>query len=304
MRWTKRGLIYGPDGDSWWARRGALQPTPLLRGDGTIRVFTGFRTREGVSRVGYVDLSAENPSEVLRVSREPALDIGADGAFDENGVVPCAVVERGGELYLYYAGYQLGQKVRFYVFGGLAVSRDGGETFTRFSRVPVCDRTDDELLFRVIHTMMYDEGRWRAWYGAGDAYAVRDGRQLPIYNIRHAEARGGVELSRDYAVCIDTTAGEQRVGRPIVFKHDGRYKMFFSAGTAERGYRLAYAESDDGIAWTRKDSEVGIDVSPSGWDSQMQLAATVVMYRDRVYLFYNGNNFGEEGFGYAELESW
>jgi predicted GH43/DUF377 family glycosyl hydrolase len=301
MRWIKRGLIYGPKGDSWWAQRWALQPTPLLRGDGTIRVFVGFRTHEGVSRVGSVDVSAENPAQVLAVSPEPVLDIGAPGAFDENGVVPCAVVERDGKLYLYYAGYQLGQKVRFYVFGGLAISEDGGASFRRYSQVPICDRTDDETLFRVIHTMMLDDGRWRAWYGAGSSFALHDGRQLPNYNIRHAEAEDGVTLSSDYTVCVDTSGEEYRVGRPYVVKQGGLYRMFYCAGTALRGYRLAYAESPDGLTWTRKDDEIGIDVSPSGWDSEMQAYPSVVTYRDKIYLFYNGNNYGEDGFGYAEL---
>jgi predicted GH43/DUF377 family glycosyl hydrolase len=304
MKWIKRGLIYGPGGDSWWAQRWALQPTPLLRPDGIVRVFIGLRTLAGVSRVGFVDVSADNPSEVVGYSREPVLDIGEPGAFDENGVVPCAVVERNGQLYLYYAGYQLGQKVKFYVFGGLAVSTDSGTTFQRYSRVPICDRTDDELFFRVIHTMMPEGGRWRAWYGAGSEYSVQDGKQLPNYNIRYAEARDGIELSRDYRICIDTKNTEYRVGRPYVIKHQGRYKMFYSAGTADLGYRLAYAESDDGISWERKDDEVGIDVSPSGWDSQMQAYPSVIMFKDKVYLFYNGNNYGEEGFGYAELEHW
>jgi hypothetical protein len=212
------------------------------------------------------------------------------------------VVERDGKLYLYYAGYQLGQKVRFFVFGGLAVSDDGGATFRRHSRVPICDRTDDEMLFRVIHTMMLDDGRWRAWYGAGSVFSNSDGRQLPNYNIRHAEAPNGVTLDRDYAVCIDTGAEEYRVGRPYVIKRDGVYRMFYCADTAARGYRMAYAESSDGIAWVRKDDEIGIDVSASGWDSGMQAYPSLIEHRDRVYLFYNGNNYGEEGFGYAELD--
>ena len=302
MRWVKKGLIWGPDGSSRWAQRWALQPTPLLRADGTIRVFVGMRTREGVSRVGYVDVDAENPSRVLAVSAEPALDIGAPGAFDENGVVPCAVVEREGKLYLYYAGYQLGQKVRFYVFGGLALSEDGGASFRRYSKTPITDRTDKELLFRVVHTMMLDNGRWRAWYGAGSEFTLKDGRQLPNYNIRHAEAKDGVTLSSDFTVCLDTTGEEYRVGRPYVIKRDGIYRMFYCAGTAAQGYRLAYAESEDGLTWIRKDDEIGIDVSPSGWDSEMQAYPSVVTYRDRTFLFYNGNNYGEGGFGYAELD--
>lgn len=303
MRWAKKGLIYGPAGDSWWAQKWALQPTPFVRPDGRIRVFVGFRTHEGVSRVGFVDVNADNPSEVLHVSPEPALDIGVAGAFDENGVVPCAVVERQGKLYLYYAGYQLGQKVKFYVFGGLAISEDGGESFTRYSQVPLCERTDDELFFRVIHTMMFDDGHWRAWYGGGNQYTMHDGKQLPNYNIRVAEAPDGLALSPDYQICIDTKGGEYRVGRPYVLKEADRYRMFYCAGTAERGYRLAYAESADGVAWTRKDDEIGIDVSESGWDSQMQAYPSVVQHHNQVYLFYNGNNYGEDGFGYAILES-
>jgi predicted GH43/DUF377 family glycosyl hydrolase len=304
MRWLKKGLIYGPGGGSWWAQRWALQPTPLLRGDGSIRVFAGFRTSEGVSRVGFVDVDAENPAQILAISEEPALDIGVPGAFDENGVVPCAIIERHDKLYLYYAGYQLGHKVRFCVFGGLAISDDGGVSFRRYRQVPICDRTDDEMLFRVIHTVMLEDGHWRAWYGAGSSFTLHGGRQLPNYNIRHAETEAGLALKPAYTICIDTDGEEYRVGRPFVIKRGGLYRMFYCAGTALRGYRLAYAESSDGLAWIRKDDTIGIDVSPSGWDSEMQAYPSVVIYKDRTYLFYNGNNYGEDGFGYAELEHW
>jgi hypothetical protein len=80
--------------------------------------------------------------------------------------------------------------------------------------------------------------------------------------------------------------------------------MFYSAGTHRIGYRLAYAESVDGIVWSRKDEEVGITVSAEGWDSEMQAYPAVVSYKDKTYLFYNGNNYGRAGFGYALLEHW
>src|SRR5438270_337025 len=104
MIWEKKGHIFSPNGSSKWARHTALQPTPWVRGS-EIRVFVGMRDEQGRSRVGYVDLDASDPSRVLRVSEKPALDLGAPGTFDENGVVPCAVVERDGALFLYYAGY-------------------------------------------------------------------------------------------------------------------------------------------------------------------------------------------------------
>lgn len=305
MKWEKRGLIYGPDASLPWAQNSALQPTPLLRkADQSIRVFAGFRDNYGVSRVGYVDVSAADPSRVLRVSSNPVLDIGVAGTFDENGVVPCAIVRSNERLYLFYAGYQLAQRVKFFVFGGLAVSDDGGETFVRYSQVPICDRTDNELFFRVVHTMMFDEGQWRAWYGGGSGFDVDEAKQYPRYNIRHAYSPDGMHLDSQYEVCIDMEGGEYRVGRPYVIKHENLYRMFYGAGTKQEGYRLAYAESADGIKWSRKDEDVGIDVSPSGWDSSMQAYPAVVTYEDQTYLFYNGNDYGREGFGFAVLEHW
>jgi hypothetical protein len=214
MKWEKRGLVYGPTNDAWWAQRGALQPTPWVRPEGSIRIFAGFRTFEGVSRVGYVDVSGEDPMRLIRVSKQPVLDVGAPGSFDENGVVPCAVIERDKKLYLYFAGYQLGQKVRFCVFGGLAISTDEGESFHRFSKVPITDRTDDEMLFRVIHTIMPEGGGWRVWYGGGSDFTTDGGKQLPNYDIRHAYSTDGTSLSRDFKVCVTMNNDEYRVGRP------------------------------------------------------------------------------------------
>jgi len=304
MKWIKKGLICFPVGSSSWAQHSALQPTPYHTAQGTIRVFAGFRDNAGVSRVGYIDLDGNDPARVLGVSEQPALDIGVPGAFDENGVVPCAVSERDGKLYLFYAGYQLGRVVKFFVFSGLTISENGGESFQRYSQVPVCDRTDHDLFFRVIHTIMFDEGKWKAWYGAGSEFDTEGGRQYPRYNIRYAESPDGIHLSSDFRVCVDMSGGEYRVGRPYVIKHAEIYRMFYSAGTKTEGYRLAYAESPDGLNWNRKDSEVGIAGSASGWDSQMQGYPAIMTYKDQTYLFYNGNDYGREGFGYAILDHW
>ena len=36
------------------------------------------------------------------------------------------------------------------------------------------------------------------------------------------------------------------------------------------GYRIGYAQSKDGMSWTRIDKQVGINLSTGGWDSQAQ----------------------------------
>ena len=302
MKWRKRGLIYAPSGRVAWARRYAFPPTPYQVNDDILRVYVAFCDEGTVGRVGFVEVDAHDPSVVVRVSETPVLDIGTPGAFDENGVVPTSIVTRGDELYLYYVGYQLGYKVRYFQFQGLAISTDGGVSFRRSSAVPIIDRSDDELLNRTSAFVMQDEGRFRMWYVAGSDWTTVGGKSLPRYNLRYLESADGRTWGKLGRVSLDfQNADEHAFGRPWVLKDATRHRMFYSIRTKSKGYRLGYAESRDGLEWQRKDDLVGIDVSEEGWDSEMIAYSSVWRHGDKVYLFYNGNGCGATGFGFAEL---
>ena len=75
--------------------------------------------------------------------------------------------------------------------------------------------------------------------------------------------------------------------------------MFFASATRTLNYRLTYADSPDGRRWTVKPEHIGLDVSASGWDSEMMSYPSVVRHGEQRYLFYNGNDYGRTGFGYA-----
>ena len=69
----------------------------------------------------------------------------------------------------------------------------------------------------------------------------------------------------------------------------------------ETAYRIGYAHSDDMKRWTRDDHQTGIDPSDDAWDSKMIAYPALAVANDRTLMFYNGNGFGVEGFGYATL---
>lgn len=305
MKWQKKGLIYCPDGSSSWAKHSALQPTPFVLNDEIIRIYAGFRDDNGVGRVGFVDVDACNPSKIIQISSLPVLDVGIPGTFDENGVIPTYVIKYKDRIYLYYAGYQLGQIVKFYVFAGLAVSDDNGNRFERISAAPILDRTDGELFFRVIHCVMPNEHNWNVWYGSGDSFVTENGRVVPSYNIKHIFSTEIDKFHGKGQVCIDyKSSDEYRVGRPCVIKTQGIYLMFYATQMKGVGYRMGYAQSVDALHWERMDEKIGITVSGSGWDSQMISYPAVINVHNRVYMFYNGNDMGKTGFGYAVLETW
>jgi len=303
VKWLKKGLIFGPDGKQGWMRHSAAQPTPILLDDDVIRVFVGFRDAQGVTRLGYVDVAADNPAKVLAISDRPVLDIGRDGTFDDNGVILGDVVRDGTHLRLYYVGFQLVAKAKFLAFSGLAISSDGGETFARQSESPILDRAHEALYIRAIHTAIREDDKWKIWYAAGSSWQIIDGKPYPNYHIRYLESADGVAFPSEGKPCITTQGQEYRIGRPRVYRTPSGYEMFYTKGTIEGEYTAGYAQSRDGVAWERMDDRLELGVSPQGWDSQALSYVSLLTWHDRTYAFHNGNDFGRDGFGYALLES-
>lgn len=303
MQWIKKGLIYGPDGSSSWAKNSALTPTPFLINDEVIRVFAGFRDEKGISRIGYVDVAAADPLDVIGVSKDPVLDIGIPGAFDDNGVILGDLLRVHNDIFMYYVGFQKVEKAKFLAFSGLAISNDFGNSFKRLKNTPVFDRQDNALYIGAIHSVILEEsGEFRAWVALGNGWEMINGTPYPQYNIHHVSSNDGIHFSAPPILCIDCQNEEYRIGRPRVRKKDGIYMMHYTKGTPNGDYFPGYAESYDGLHWQRKDEQLGINLSTTGWDSKHLCYPAIIAYRDTTYMFYNGNDMGKEGFGYAKLK--
>lgn len=303
MKWRKLGVVWNTSGEQWWSRTHAMGPTPLLFGD-TIRVFLTTLDDKGRGRPMYVDVAASDPSRVLRISDHPLMDVGEPGTFDDNGLMAVSVLQMPDCLMMYYAGFELCTHIRYRIFTGLAVSRDGGESFQRVRRTPVLDRSSQELFFRCGPFAMLEGGIVKLWYVAGSEWTQVNGKDMPIYDLRYQESADGIHWADEGKLSMPITgADEHGFGRPwVVRSASGGYRMFYSIRRRSvAAYRLGYAESTDGIVWTRKDDEMGLDVSSGEFDSDAIMYSAVVSVAGKTYCFYNGNNFGETGFGVAEL---
>jgi hypothetical protein len=305
MKWRKLGLVYGPDGTLPWAVSHAMIPTPVLMDEDIIRVYVTFCDAGFVGRAGYVDLDARDPTRVKGMSMSPVLDVGIRGGFDENGVAPLSVVRVDEHtLFLYFVGFELGTKIRYRLLTGLAVSEDGGVSFRRMRRTPVLERSDAELYFRCGPCVRLEQGRFRMWYIAGSEWTDVGGKEMPVYNVKYAESADGIHWPDVGTPCLAPANGDEHgFGRPYVVRDAAGYRMYLSVRRRSvAAYRLGYAVSADGINWTRRDRELGLDVSPAGWDSQAIMYSAVIEVGGRTYAFYNGNDFGRDGFGVAVLE--
>ncbi len=305
MKWIKRGLIYSPAKDGGWRDNSALTPTAFLLNDSVIRVFSAFRDPDGVSRIGYVDVASDDPSVVLSVSSDPVLNIGRAGMFDDNGVILGDVIRVDEQIWMYYVGFQLVKKAKFLAYTGLAISVDGGESFQRHSECPILDRADEGVYIRAVHSVLKEDGLFKVWYATGNGWERINDVDYPQYDINYIESQDGKRFGLAGTKVIQNDPGnaEYRIGRPRVYRDSKQnYIMNFTFGTTDGRYQAGQAVSKDGVSWQRNDQALGLTVSPDGWDSKhLSYPSVITAPNGKVYSFYNGNNMGLDGFGYAEL---
>jgi hypothetical protein len=301
MLWRKVGCIFAPDRTYPWMWSHASNPVAVpLTGD-LVRILFSCRDQHRRSSVGYVDVDLNHPNHPLAVSDQPVLQPGEPGTFDDCGVSLGHCVEFDNRRFLYYMGWNLSTTVPWRNAIGLAVAEAGSTGFRRWSNAPILDRGPGDAFSLSYPAVLHREGVWHMWYGSHVSWGAECHEDTFSHAIRYARSSDGLHWHRTdgYAIPLNGS-GERALSRPTVQVDGGTWRMWY----ARRGaaYRLGYAESADGIHWTRKDDEAGIDVSPTGWDSEMIAYPCVFDHRGTRFLLYNGNGYGATGFGLAILE--
>jgi hypothetical protein len=280
--------------NSWWKKSHAYVPVSMLLED-RIRVFVSFWDLTKQGRLGYIDVRVDNPYNVIGISKDPILDLGIPGTFDEHGVTPLSIVKSGDKHYLYYAGWQRHPITRYHLFTGLAISHDGGRSFARFSKTPIIDRSGDCYQVRTGGFVMNDEGLFRCWFAE-----QIDGHQgkynTPSYNWSYMESENGLVWPSKGKVIKYVKDDIFGYGRSAVIKHNNHYKAWVSVRRLD-GYKIGYCRSKDGVNWSEFDFEKrGVPPNKNCEFSNKETAfPSLIFYKDKVYMFYNGNNFGEKG---------
>ncbi len=300
MKWRKLGLVFRPSGEASWMQSHAAVPIAESLGENLFKIYFSSRDKFNRSYTGYTVIDIGRPNQILDLSTKPVLVPGELGEFDDSGAMATWLTFHQGKKSLYYIGWNLGVTVPFRNSIGLSISTQG-DRFTRYSNGPIVDRSMHEPHFCASCCVLPGDDFWRMWYLSCTGWQMRDGKPEHRYHIKYAESRDGISWRRDGLVAIDfANDQEYAISRPSVI-HDGdRWRMWYSF--RGQSYRIGYAESEDGRQWKRLDSQVGIDVSATGWDSEMIEYPFVFDHKGQRYMLYNGNGYGKTGFGLAVLE--
>lgn len=265
------------------------------------RVYYSTRL-EGKSLPMFIDVD-KITYEVINITKKPLLDLGKPGSFDWAGIMPTEIVTVGDLKYLYYIGWSLRHDVPYHNNLGLAVSKDNGITWEKYSSGPVFSTCAKEPGYIGTVSIVREKNQWNMWYLSCRDWIEHEGKMEPTYDVRFAKSYDGVTWDPQSirpVVSLENEEGGISSARVIKTSYDD-YIMYFSVRNKinyrtnkEDSYRIKSAYSKNGLDWKRE-NQIVIDVSKEGWDDFM----TCYPYVADTVMFYNGNGFGKTGIGYA-----
>lgn len=318
MIWRKLGRIFNPIDHklSNGCYEYSQSPQALVFDD-FVRIYFSTRevdpvTRKAKSHISFVDMGKDF-KRVKRLSRNTVIQLGEPGCFDEHGIFPINVLKENQRILAYTTGWSRRVSVSVDTSIGFAESFDGGVTFQKLGKGPVLTSSLDEPFLVADGFVRRIGDLYYMWYIYGTKWIIEPGKDTAerIYKISSATSSDGVNWAKEGHQLIEDRIGESECqALPTVVHFGGLYHMLFCYRKAidfrknkHNGYRIGYAYSPDLKIWTRDDENVGINVSPRGWDSEMLCYPHAFKCNGTVYLLYNGNEFGRYGFGLAKLEN-
>tara|TARA_Y100000588_G_C14245584_1_gene921266 strand:+ start:438 stop:1400 length:963 start_codon:yes stop_codon:yes gene_type:complete len=296
--WEKIGLLFRPENES--ESMGSYCSMPMVhRKESTLyRLFFSSRDAEQHSAVHFLEFDINTPLEINEIQTKPVFSKGNFGHFDDNGVYSGSIIEKDEKLYMFYSGRSNGVEDLYYMNIGLAVSEDGGSSFSRVQQSPVLTRSEfDPWLVTAPYAFKSGE-KWLMVYTSGtEIFNDRTSR----YDLKIASSEDFFHWKQTGKTAIPLQEHEANLSTATVLELNGTFHLWFSVKPKTGVYTIGYARSINGLDWQRDDDRLGLTTSPAGFDSEALSYPNVFLHETHLYMVYSGNQNGKGGCGLARL---
>lgn len=303
MTWRKLGNVYCPAACDPYTHAMFPEIECINEGTGKIRIYYTHRDSNNYGFPTYLDaILVDDKFTIIYNHHESIMPKGDVGNFDDSGANITSLIKINGKRYFYYYGWNLGVTVPFRNAIGVAESEGDGPGFVlnRLFPGPILDRAAKFPGLCATPCVIRIGGAYRMYFTQGSPWIIKEGKPNVACNIFYAESDDGLAWHRSEEPAVENLPTDHVVTTPFVIQDDAVYKMWYSYRGSK--YRIGYAESIDGKKFKRYDSEAGITISESGWDSEMVCYPKVFKMNGNEYMIYCGNDYGRTGFGLAILE--
>jgi predicted GH43/DUF377 family glycosyl hydrolase len=303
MKWIKQGLLYQPSSIHTKLKSHAANPLAIHLENDLFRIFFSGRDVENRSSVGFVDVDILK-RKVTYEHDKPVFEHGDDLSFYSHGVSIGNCYESAEKKYMLFMGWKYPKESHWYgQIGRLEVNDDFSLSLDSHQPFLPLDNIDNLSLSYPWVTKHNDQ--YLMWYGTTSSWDAGNGEM--IHTLSFATSKDGDQWQK-HGLAIPFEVGlAQAFSRPTVLVNESGFHMWFSyrSGEGEK-YRIGYAHKEltqtENELWELDLEGTGIDVSETGWDSEMIEYPFVFEHKQDTYMLYNGNSFGKTGFGLAKLE--
>jgi hypothetical protein len=306
----KHGLILNLplDAELEWS-----QGPQVLVMENCARVYFSTRRREGdyfYSDIAYFDYNLDLSSSQSH-SSHTVIARGDLGSFDFDGIFPFHVFDSKGtskQLFGFICGWKRKVAVDIDMSIGLAESIDNGYSFQRIGKGPILTSNINEPYLIGDPCVIQKDDQYLMFYISGRNWLKNTAGQLERqYSVMMATSSDLFHWNRNAQPIIPERLNFEAQAMPSVLLIDGTFHLMYCyrdvfdfRENALNSYRIGHAYSRDLINWKTSGFEIPIG-SPGEWDSEMQCYPHLVEIDGRIFLLYNGNEFGKYGIGLIEL---
>ena len=286
-------------------------PVVDTNNEGFWRIYYSHRDENKYSHTSYIDVEAGKPEKLIQKSQTPVLSPGKAGEVDTSGAMATSILTMNDSLkYMYYIGWTQRKDVPYYNTTCLAVSEDGN-TWNKVGPILSPCIHDSGYSGTFYPILNKSKTEYTALYLSCFEWIDGD----PRYNLKRAISKDGVNWTKTLDVAIDITPEEGGVSQASILYNSmqGVYQLWYSVRdkydfrtNPKHSYRIRYAESLDLINWTKVQDSI-YDINPglqnfTDFDEVMCAYPCVVKHEDTLFMFYNGNGFGNTGIGVLRWE--
>lgn len=281
IKWTKHGAAIKPDGKIKDVK-GAMVIIEDKLYNMYYEEFDGFKN--------HIAQAFSRDGKKWERRETTAIDPGPKDGWDSYGVAGAWVLKENGIYKMWYSGHD---GITFRI--GSAVSKDG-------------------INWERLDTPVFDIGTSGSWDDAHAAYpfVMKDGNLYKMWyygfgsspkhppSIGYATSIDGINWER-YDANPVLSPGEtgswddEMLGYPVIIKEGKIYKMWYAGANVYEKWQIGYAESKDGVKWTKFLAPALVPGEKDEWDGFAVSYPMVISVKGGYYMWYTGIDARKDG---------
>ncbi len=295
MKWHKLGQIYQVNNTNPYLLTHASNPLGVNLKKDIYRIFYNGRDINNKSSVSYVDIDI-NQLKIINDPKTPILTYGDKNSFYSHGISIGNMWKQNNKFYIGFMGWQIrGNSHWTGDIGKFEIKGDKAEKPTLLLGLS----KEDPISLSYPH-IEYEDKIYKMWYGSTINWNSENGEMIHV--LKYSTSSEG-EIWNLKGTSLPYILGKaQAFSRPTLMNINNKKHMWYSYRSGDGTlYRIGHSQSNNNQF--KLNPSPNLDVSSKGWDSEMVCYPFVFEHKNEIYMLYNGNNHGIEGFGLAKLKN-